>query len=51
MERTEKIERIIEDLQANEYDSQEFIWDCVREVIKKWDDNQLNDYLGIGEDN
>lgn len=47
MERKEKIRRIIEDLQTNEYDSREFIWGCVRDVIENWDDDQFNDYLGI----
>ena len=47
MERIELVKRIIEDLQANEYDSREFIWGCVRDVVENWDDDQLNDYLGI----
>ena len=47
MIKEEKVQRIIEDLKANLYDSEDFIWDCVHQVVSKWSRKQLDNYLGI----
>ncbi len=48
-ERQEKINQIVYDCNTC-YDYKDFAADCVREVVTKWDDDELNNWFGIEPD-
>jgi len=47
-EREEIIEKIMEDVQGNLYNYQNFVLDCVRETVIKWTDEDLYGWSGEG---
>ena len=44
MNRQEKINQIV--AEAEGYDYKDFAADCVREVVEKWPDDELNAWFG-----
>ena len=46
MDRETAINRLVEDVSENMYDSHEFIMVCVRAYIEKWDNKRLSAWLG-----
>lgn len=48
-ERQEKINQIVLDA-GTCYDYKDFAMDCVREVVTKWDDDEILNWFGISAD-
>lgn len=48
-ERQEKINQIVYDC-GTCYDYKDFTADCVREIVTKWDDDEINNWFGISPD-